>query len=171
MILRRRGLGPVHAHQAGVAVGVDGHVLSRDVPMGDLGPVEAGEVGPGVVEHGVVDSVDVELGEAFPRGVADDQQGVVPGPSDPDGDQARNPSPAALGQEQDQGLVLDLLAAAEGHRRAGVLVPDEAPDLGEQTGVGAVATDDLHGQRVVAVGHEGGVAPGLLGVQADAVVR
>ena len=170
VIGRRRGLGPVHPHQPGASARVDHDPPAGEVAVGDAGPVQAVEVDPGVVERRVVDLVGRDVGQRPARRVADHEQGVVAGPGDADREQVGDHGSAALGQEQDQGLVLDLLAPPEGHSRAGVLVPDGAPELGEQPGVGAVPTDHLDGQPLVGVADEGGVAPRLLRGQAEAVV-
>ncbi len=164
-------LGSVEADEAGPPVAGDDESASHDLAVGDARPVQGAEVGPRVVENGVGEPRRIDPVHGLSDRVAHDQQGVVTGAGDAHGDQLGDPGPAAGRQQQDQRLVLDLLAPPQADGRAGVLVPDGSPELGEQPGVGAVPADDLDGQAIVVVAQEAGVAPGLHRVQAQPVSR
>ena len=103
-----------------------------------------------------------------PGRVAHDQEGVVAPAGQADGDQLGHPGAGAAGEQQHVGLVLDLVLPGQRQRRAGVLVPDEPPGLGEQAGVGAVAAHDLDRQLGVRPRRVAGAAPVLLGGEAQA---
>ena len=107
-----RCLGSLHPNEAGAAVLVDHDPSGGEVAVGDARGVQPVEVGPGVVQHPVVDRVGRDVGQRPARGVAQHEQRVVTGTGDADREEIGDHRSGALGQEQHQGLVFDLLATA-----------------------------------------------------------
>jgi hypothetical protein len=92
--------------------------------------------------------------------VPDDEEGVT-ALGDRRRHQVRRAHAGPLGQQEQEGLVLDLLEAGEGEGRAAVPVPDEPPELVEQPAVGGVPSGDPNGEP----------AGGVLALERELAVR
>ena len=82
---------------------------------------------------------------------AHDHQRVAP-PGTPRGDEMGHVGAGALGEQGDEGFVLDELHPAEADGPLGSPVPDEAPQVGQQLGVPRIAAVHLDDQRPLVVG-------------------
>jgi hypothetical protein len=116
--------------------------------MRDPEGVEPPSVAPDALEEFVVDVIGSERAERAAGRLGHQQRvalGCHPGRHDRE---HRDPGP--LGQQGDEGLVLDLLAAAEREVGGVAPVPERGPGGGEQLAIPGVPAVDLHQQRAIA---------------------
>ncbi len=110
--------------------------------------VEPTDLVPEVVEDAVGDRRGIGLGHPRAPDRTDDQQrGARTG--DPRDDDRRYVDVSPLGEECHVGLVLDLTQPGEVHLGSGVLVQHRSPDLGDELGIGFIATEHPDQQRPV----------------------
>ncbi len=162
---RRNGI--AQPDQAGRSFAVQHDVPRPRVAVGDPRLVQAPQVRPRVVKDGISETSGVGLLQARTRRVLDDDEGVVAPPGKTGNHELRHLGPGSAGEEQHVGLVLHLRGSSPREARAGVLVPDGPPDLGEEAGVGAVAADDVDRELGLGPSGVGGAAPRLLGGEAQ----
>ena len=116
---RGRGLGPVHAHQAGAPVVVDHDPSAGEVAVGDAGGVQPVR---GWSRRRRARASSISSGSRSanvrPGGLRTTSRASSRAPAMPTASRSGTHGPAALGQEEHQGLVLDLLAPAQGRRWA-----------------------------------------------------
>ena len=113
--------------------------------MGDPDGVEPSKVSPDAFQELVVDLVGIERAEWVAGGLGHEQRVALGGRPGRHHREHRDPGP--LGQQGDEGLVLDLLAAAQRQVGGVAPVPQRGPGGGEQLAVPGVPAVDLHQQR------------------------
>ena len=136
---------PPKSPKAGRPVGPDHDPGAIEPSMRDPQGVEPPGVAPDALQELVVDLVGIERAQRA-AGDLGHQQRVALG-RHPGRHHREHRDAGPLGQQRDERLVLDLLAAAQGKVRPVVPVPQRGPDGGEQLTVPGVPAVDLDQQR------------------------
>ncbi|HKI29599.1 MAG TPA: hypothetical protein VKB32_09275 [Actinomycetota bacterium] len=113
--------------------------------MSDPGLVHRGDRTPQVGEQRVGHLGGGELPDGTTLGPQD--QHAVASSRDTGRDHRQHGDPGALGEQRDEGLVLDLLPAADREGAGLVSIPEVGPRRGEELAVPGVAPKDLDEQR------------------------
>ena len=142
----RRGRPEVDHRDAGPRR-IDQYRFAAQRTVSDTGPAQIEHCGEEGVQHVVGQLRRVELAQADARWGPDGQGGVAARTADAGHQHVRGGHTAPLGQKGHVCLVLDLLDPGERQSRPGVPVEEESARLGQQLGVGGVATIERHRHR------------------------
>jgi hypothetical protein len=107
--------------------------------------VEPPKVSPDALQELVVDLVAIEGAEWAASGLGHQQRVALR--RHPGGHDREHRDPSPLGQQGDEGFMLDLLAAAQRQVGGVAPVPQRGPGRSEQLAVPGVPAVDLHQQR------------------------